>query len=252
MIRYRMVVLVLNSLANVLLLCGIARVTGTSYSRFRLAMASLLGGIYSMACTLSGFSFLNSMLWKIVFLILVVLAAFGMVRSSIRSSLIFCLLRLAFDGTVRGGFHIGNMAISVLFVYFLCRNAFESAEGSCKILPCRITVGGREFLSHALLDNGNTLRDPITGEQVFVAGADLASLIVKIPPEQLADPVETVRKLPKARLIPCKTVGTASALLPAIRLDRVQIGSWQGSPLVALSPVKLSEKFQLLTGGVLG
>jgi stage II sporulation protein GA (sporulation sigma-E factor processing peptidase) len=105
----------------------------------------------------------------------------------------------------------------------------------------------------ALQDTGNTLRDPITGRQVLVVGADVAQKLTGLTVQQLKKPVENVGLLPGLRLIPYRAVGQEAGLLLALKLPQVKIGTWQGNSLVAFAPEGLSPDgaYQALTGGVL-
>ena len=111
---------------------------------------------------------------------------------------------------------------------------------------------GKKHLSlTALQDTGNTLRDPITGCQVLVVGADVARELTGLSYEQLRTPVESVGALPGLRLIPYHSVGSNSFML-AMRMQKVKIGKWQGSSLVAFAPEGLNAEgaYQALTGGI--
>ena len=103
----------------------------------------------------------------------------------------------------------------------------------------------------ALRDTGNTLRDPVTGQQVLIAGADIAGKLTGLTSEQLAHPVETIAHIsaPGFRLIPYRAVGQPGAMLLTIRCPKVRAGTWEGSMLVALAPDVISGTYQLLMGG---
>ena len=103
----------------------------------------------------------------------------------------------------------------------------------------------------ALQDTGNTLRDPITGKNVLVVGADVAGELMGLTREQLCSPVESMGALPGLLLIPYSSVGSSSGFMLAIRLQNVKIGTWQGSTLVAFAPdiFRSEGAYQALTGG---
>ena len=118
-------------------------------------------------------------------------------------------------------------------------------------MPVELAYGDKHLHITALQDTGNTLRDPVTGRDVLVVGADVASELIGLTPHQLQSPVESVGVLPGLRLIPYHSVGTRSFML-AMRLQNVKIGTWQGSSLVAFAPEGLSSEgtYQALTGGL--
>ena len=101
----------------------------------------------------------------------------------------------------------------------------------------------------ALLDTGNELRDPVTGEGILVVSQSIARQLTGIPPAALTNPVESITMLPGLRLIPYKTVGNSGFLL-AMRIADARIGSREGSVVVAFSPQNLGRNYQGLTGGM--
>ena len=105
----------------------------------------------------------------------------------------------------------------------------------------------------ALQDTGNTLRDPVTGEQVLVLSSHAARKLTGLSEEQIRKPLETLasRILPGLRLIPYKTVGSGGMLL-AMKFDKVKIGEKLQSAVVAFAAEDFGkgESYQALTGGV--
>ena len=104
----------------------------------------------------------------------------------------------------------------------------------------------------ALRDTGNTLRDPITGGEVLVIGADAAGELTGLTQAQLRNPIDSLGTIPGLRLIPYHSIGNEGGFLLALKLQNVKIGSWKGSSLVAFAPegLNLEGTYQALTGGV--
>ena len=121
--------------------------------------------------------------------------------------------------------------------------------GRC--VPVVIGLGEEKLELLALRDTGNTLRDPITGREVLVVGADVAGELTGLTREQLLAPVESVGALEGLRLIPYRTVNNGSGFLLALRLQDVIIGKRRGNSLVAFAPEEISAEgaYQALTGG---
>ena len=105
----------------------------------------------------------------------------------------------------------------------------------------------------ALKDTGNTLHDPLTGEQVLVAGADVAEKLLGLTADQLLHPVETLAsgKFQGLRLVPYRAVGQPGSMMLTVRFQKARIGNKQTRPLVAFAPEKIAvgEVYQMLTGG---
>lgn len=253
MIEYTYGVFLLNFLVDVLLLFAAARLCGYPVKLYRVLLAGGLGGLYGASCLLPGFYFLGNMLWRMVSLGLISTAAYGISLNAVRRGLIFALLSLALGGAVmglgKGG--VVEMISAAGVITLLCFVGFRGRVGETHYLPVELSYGDKRICLTALRDTGNTLRDPITGRQVLVVGADVAQQLTGLSPQQLRTPIETIEKLPGSRLIPYRSVGSNSFLL-AIRVPKVKIGSWQGSTLVAFAPDFLSPEgaYQALTGGV--
>lgn len=247
--------LVINFLVDFLLLLGTNRLTGFPDNKKRMAMSSLLGALYSGACLLPEFRFLGNTLWRAVSLGLMGMAAFGWNRSAVPRSCVFLLLSLALGGLALslGRSDIRGLMLAGLGIWCLCRLCGQSVSGARDYLPLEICCGDRRVKLLALRDTGNTLRDPVTGEQVLVVSPAAAARLTGLTQQQLAHPMETLasRCLPGLRLIPYRTVGQSGMML-AMKFDQVYIDGRRKESVVAFSPENFdrSEAYQALTGGV--
>ncbi len=247
---------ILNALVDWMLLMGTNALSGFPSDWKRNAAAAVLGGIYGGVCMLPGFRFLGNLLWRIVFLGLIAGIAFGWNRGSVKRIGTFLLLTMALGG-IAAGFGRGKFATLLLsggFMWLLCRVAFGGRVGQQEYVPVTICYGGREVELLALKDTGNTLRDPITGEQVLVISADVACQLTGLTKEQLASPLETMAQRPLSglRLIPYRAVGQGGGMLLAARFENVKIGPKRQTAVVAFAASGLGEEsmYQALTGGV--
>lgn len=246
-------VALLSALVELLLLLGTNRLCGYPFAYLRTMLAVLLGGVYAGVCMLPGFCFLGSTLWRIVSLCVISMVAFGLSKSAVRKSAIFMLLHMALDGVTQG---LGNSKLYALLmgavgIFVLCLLGFRGVIGGRQLIPVELNYKGKHLCLTALRDTGNTLRDPVTGSSVLVVGADAASKLTGLTPQQLKQPIQTMGTIPGLRLIPYRAVGQESGFLLALRLPQVKIGSWQGSALVAFAPEGLGKgtEYQALTGG---
>lgn len=246
-------VMLLNFLVNFLLLIGAGRFCGCPVCIWRIALGSGLGSIYAGVCMMPGFYFLGNILWRLICLALVALIAYGLSVSGLRRGLIFSFLSLALGGVVLGVDSGGILGVicGAGLICWLCCFRFAGHSVRTAYVPVELNYGQKHMQLTALQDTGNTLRDPITGRQVLVVGADVAGELLGLTKQQLQNPVESVGILPGLRLIPYRSIDKCSFLL-ALRLQDVKIGQWQGSTLVAFAPEGLSAEgtYQALTGGL--
>ncbi len=242
---YLDLVMGLDFLVDFLLLLGANRLSGQGYGAKRCALAAGLGAIYAGACFLPGFAFLGNLLWRLVSLAAMGVLAYGVSREAAARTVLFVLLSMALGGIALG---LGNgggggLLLAAAGLWLLCALGFQNAPGSRRYLPLELTYGGRRLRLQALVDTGNALRDPISGEPVTVVGPKTAQLLTGLTDRQLRTPVETLAAgtVPGLRLIPYKTVGRAGAMMLALRMEDVKIGTKRAGTLVAFAPEGLED-----------
>lgn len=251
---YLDLVILLNFLVDLLLLLGTNRLAGYPAGVGRAALAAGLGGIYGGACLLPGFSFLGSTLWRVVSLGLMGAIAFGTECGALRRCVLFVLLSMALGGVALGlgsGSFLSLVAAAAA-VSLLCVLGFQGKAGK-RFVPVVLQFGENRIKLTALHDTGNTLRDPVTGESVLVAGAEAARVLLGLSAQALAEPVETVASGAVAglRLIPYRAVGREAGMLAALRFPEARIGGKRRSVVVAFAPEGLGNGCEALIGGVL-
>ena len=236
----------LNFLVDLCLMLGVNRLAGHPPGFPRAAAAAALGGGYAGACLVPGLSFLSNGLWRAVSLGLMGWTAFGTGRSGWQRSVLFVVLSMALGG-IAVAMETGGVVLWAGALAALCRMGFRRLGR--EIVPVEVTYGGRTVRCMALLDTGNALRDPITGEQVTVLSPKLGEKL-GIPAESLRDP--TAVPFLGLRLIPARTVG-GGGLLAAVRCEGVRIGGRAGGTIVAFAREEFGQgEYQALTGGCYG
>ena len=252
---YLDLVMVLNFLVDFLLLLGTNRLSGFPAGAWRCAEAALLGAVYSGACLLPGFRFLGSFLWRAVSLCLMGVMAFGCDRSALKRGGVFLLLSMSMGGIALslGRGDLLSLVLCALLCLLLSLVSFGGQIGGREYVPLQITCDGRSAGMIALKDTGNTLRDPVTGEQVLVISPEMASRLTGLTLDQLRHPLETLALRPMVglRLIPYRSIGNGGSFLLAKRFEDVTIGGKRQSALVAFAAEGLGtgEIYQALTGG---
>lgn len=253
---YLDLVVLLNFLVDFLLLMGANRLTGHPPGWKRCAMGAGVGSIYGAVCLIPGCYFLGNLLWRTVCLAGMAVIAYGWQWSAFRRGMVFVLLSMALGGMALG---IGegnfpSLILAAVGVALLCSLGIKTPLGTQKYLPVELTWKNQTIKLMALVDTGNTLRDPITGSSVLVVGQDVADR-VGIPREMIQDPVTALAKgsLPGARLIPYRAVGKPGGMLLLMRFQQVRLNGRAISPMVAFAPEEIGgqEGYQALAGGVI-
>lgn len=243
----------LNFLVDWCLLLGVNRLSGYRGGTGRAAAGAALGSGYAGMCVLPGFAFLSGGPWPLVSLGLMSAAAFGLNRGAVRRGVLFVLLSLALGGLVisadTGTFPA--VVLSALILALLCRFGFQGKTGPRQIVDAELCYQGRCVTLKALVDTGNTLRDPVSGCSVLIADGLYAWTLAGLHHKDLVDPAQTImlRKELPLRLIPYRAVGQAGLLL-ALNCDTVRIQGRPAGTLVAFSPEGFpTGEFRALTGG---
>ncbi len=248
---YLDLVLILNFAVDFLLILGANRLSGFPPGTGRAAMAAALGAVYGAVCLLPRLSFLGSTIWRLVFLGLMGSVAFGMNQSAWKRTGVFILLSMAMGGIAlgMGKREIPMLLVSAMGVWILSHVSFGASVGGKEYVPITITEGEQTVSVIALKDTGNSLRDPVTGEQVFVLGPEAARRLLGLSPEQLRHPLEHMGR--GLRLIPYHAVGQPVGMLLAKRFANVKAGERQLNALVAFAPdrIGVGQVYQALAGG---
>lgn len=256
MVIYLDIVMLVNFLVDSLLLMAANRLCGYPLKIKRVMLSAGIGAVYAGVCILPGFRFLGNTLWRLIFLGVMSVVAFGWKRSTLRKCAIFVFLSMALGGIALGLGNGGALALvaAAAGVCILCVVGFYDGVGKKKYITVQLTYRGvtRELV--ALQDTGNGLRDPITGQPVLVVGSDVAKQMLGLTQEQLLMPIDTMANcsIPGLRLIPYRSVGNANGMMLAVKMDRVCVDRQEIGNLVAFAPQMLGTgEFEALAGGVL-
>jgi len=253
---YLDLVMGLNFLVDFLLLMGTNRLAGFPAGVRRAAWGALVGAVYAGGCLLPGFSFLGNLLWRTVSLVLISVIAFGWNAGARMRGVLFVVLSMALGGIAlcmeQGG--MPGLVLAAACLWGLCFAGFRGRAGGRHYVNVLLQYRQKQLRLIGLQDTGNTLRDPVTGQQVLVTGAEVANRLTGLTAEQLRNPVETVASgiLPGLRLIPYRAVGKEGGMLLGMKLPNTKVGTWQGSAIVAFAPEGLGKDstYQVLTGGI--
>lgn len=253
---YLDLVIVLNFLVDLLLILGTNRLAGFGAQAPRAALAAAVGAGYAAICFLPGFSFLGNLFWRLAALTGMSAIAFGCGKSAVRRGVLFVFLSMALGGIALGigNGGIGALILAALGVAILCTLGFCGRPGQEKFVSVCVCYGERRLHMTALLDTGNTLRDPISGTPVLVVGAPEARKLLDLTADELLRPAQTLERLGKRglRLIPYHAVGQSAGMLLGLRADRVEINGRHQEMIVAFAPQTIGQGkvYQALAGGI--
>ncbi|KNF09914.1 sporulation sigma-E factor-processing peptidase SpoIIGA [Gottschalkia purinilytica] len=231
-------------------------------TQIRLLMASLIGALYTFVVFYPSLIFMARFSFKLATSIIIIMIAFNpkKSRSFIKVISAFYLVAFAFAGTslalfyiadietyVGGGiFYIANfqlkfLIISVVLIWILFQIVWEYVENKNNkrraFFPVIINLNGKEIEVTALLDTGNSLKDPISKIPVivveFLAIKDILpdsiqNIFLKYKENSLDAVVDTMScasNQMKFRIIPYKSLGKENGLLLGFKPDKVIVKS---------------------------
>lgn len=237
------VLIFLNTIITFLLLLASSRLMKVYPSPGRFAISSILGGFSSLIILAPDFGFFLSLLTKLLFSLVIVITAYNpkSITAILKETGYFFVVNFIFAGMMLfasslPGISIVNYNNGAVYINF----SFFSLIGACVIcyaVTCflgkitknkavdtvvyniEIESTGKAINCSAILDTGNALTDPFTGESVIIADKFTLSDIL---PENIKTYLSTGNSENGIRLIPCKTVA-GSTLMPCFRAEKIRI-----------------------------
>ena len=258
----------LNFIIDYLLLLATGKICVLPLRRWRLALGAGFGAAYAALAVLLPRFFAMATV-KLLAGCALPLIAFGTgQRRALRAVAVFFAVSAAFGGAVyaacslggtslRAGLYIPVSMRVLLLSFALCYGAFTlvfrraGRRGEQTLRSVRVKLAGRSVEFAALVDTGNELADPATGEGVLVAEAGALSPLLGPGGAALldADPLEAFTVLAqrpelrgRLRLLPCSCVTGSGSLLLLLRPDEVSVDGRKTALCVAVSRTALSSE----------
>lgn len=259
---YLDVVFIINFVMDYLILWATAKFTGFTSNMKQLLLASLIGALYSLAIFLPllhyAFTFLMKLLVSMVMVYvafyplrwkkyLQILGYFYLVACTAGGAMLGSIYFInnnksvitALNGVIIGSINIkytflmAAMGATVLVGLFGAKVLRKNFLNSIMQIPIIIRIGAKRFTVKALVDTGNSLKDPISGTPVIVTELNVlgevfppdvkqrweedTELDINILTEKLADTPLANR----IRVIPFSSVGNKKGMLMGIRPDEI-------------------------------
>ena len=251
----------LDLVIDYLLLSCTAAVCGLSVKRLRYLAGALIGAAYAVAVYLPGGDFLRSSVMKLLSAGLMALTAYGGEKNTLRCTLTFLAVSAAFGGFVycitltgrRPAFDLRTLILSFSLCYALLMLVFKykAARYGRGFADVEIELDGKRVRFRAMLDTGNELCDPISGQRVMVACSHaLRGLFpegAELPFDDAVAFLEKAGELPalkgRVRLIPYSAVGS-SGMLPAFKADSVLVNGEKRELMTAVSEKVWGDGFE--------
>ncbi|MCD8049020.1 MAG: sigma-E processing peptidase SpoIIGA [Clostridia bacterium] len=243
------VLFAVNFIINILLIEASGVILRLSSVWYRTLFASALGALYAVCVFFPNLHLLYTFLMKIAFSALIVAVAYKTknFRSFLRLWATFYAVSFVFGGCVAAVLSLTELGrktgaiysngiiylnlpwqtlfVSTLIAYILVlilgrvRKKRIACDAAKRIVEIRL--GKKSVSLNAIIDTGNSLFDPITGDPVMVAEYDAVKPLL---PEGEGSLLESMSRAGlKVRLIPFSSVGVDGGIMPAFLPDAVTI-----------------------------
>lgn len=243
----------INFLMDFLILWASASLAGITVRYKRIALASLLGGIYAVGFLFPGLEKYYSLPLKILFSCLMLLIAIWPQnwKEFKKAFIYFYFINFLVAGATIAASYVFNrnpwdnsFTIWYLLVGIACALAigrFGKTYLVNKLIPSMLNFDielrfdNNSCKGCAFLDTGNNLRDPLTNRPVIVAEyqflktclpADFTSVVDKLQNEkEMLDALIDTGWAKRLRIIPFSSIGRKNGMMLGIRADQVIINN---------------------------
>ena len=250
------IVLLENLCMNYIILFGTAYIIKIKVRHIRIFFASMIGAVYAVLAYSGIFPIYANLITKIVLSICMAYIAFNpkKLKGLIKELIVFYLVSFALGGCafallyivrpqdifMKNGVYIGTYPLKIALLGGI--TGFIITYVAIKIVKTRITkneiiykakieIGNQELEINVLLDTGNMLKDPISGDAVIMVEKNM---LYKIVPKELLDNMnkflggefenaDNLEYKKRIRFIPFTSVGKQNGMLLGIKADLVKI-----------------------------
>lgn len=216
-------------------------------------LGSILVAIYAGVCLLYRELFVDHFLCRAIVLLLVGWISFGRTYAG---TALFFLISVVIDLTVACIENKNSclLILAILLTAWTFLLTLKKRKGDIQCVPVEIVIGEKRICFQAFRDNGNLLRDSVSGMPVLIVDLRISKEVTGLTRQQLQDPVEVMRHppIPGLRLITCRTITQSNGILLGKKIPEVHIGRWCGSLVVAFAPEVFVDngEFEALIGGM--
>lgn len=253
------IIIVENLIMNYIILYATGLISKNKIYYFRIFLASLIGAIYAVTQYVSKLYIYSNIIVKIILSIIIVFVAFNPqnIKKMCKQLVLFYLATFTFGGVatyliyvlkpqniiIKNGMYIGTYVLKVIFIgailgtvilnigFKFAKNKITKKDMICKI---KIKLNKKEIILNAMVDTGNMLKEPITGNPVVVVEkTELYDLI----PKEILDNIESIlggdfekipediknEYIPKLKIIPFSSLGKQNGMLVGIKPEKLEV-----------------------------
>ncbi|MCI8640362.1 MAG: sigma-E processing peptidase SpoIIGA [Clostridia bacterium] len=253
------IIIIENLIMNFIILYATGLILKIKNSFFRLLIASLVGAIYSALQYITNMKILSNIVIKTILSIIIINIAFHPqnIKKMCKQLLLFYLTTFTFGGVatyliyilkpqniiIKNGMFVGTYVLKVIFIgailgtgillisFRISKNKISKKDMVCKI---KIKLNGKETILNTMVDTGNMLREPITGNPVIVVEKNS---LYNLLPKEILNNTESIlggdfgkipedmkqEYIPKLKFIPFSSLGKQNGMLIGIKPEKIKV-----------------------------
>ena len=253
------ILIVENLIMNAIILYATGIIAKSKLSFLRIFLASLVGAIYVFLEYIIKINYNLKIILRILLSIIIIFIAFNpqTINKMWKELVLFYLTTFTFGGiatyliyvlkpekiVIKNGVFIGNYVLKVIFIgailgtlilvisFKITKSKISKKDLKRKI---KITLNNKSILLDALVDTGNMLKEPITGDSVIIVEKnalytilpnDILKNIDKILGGDFNEISEEIKNeyMKKLKIIPFSSLGKQNGMLIGIKPQKVEI-----------------------------
>lgn len=256
---YMDIIIVENLIMNYIILYATGLIAKSKISYLRIFFASLIGAMYVVSQYLLKLNVYSNGLIKILLSIIIVFVAFNpqSVKNMCKQLILFYLTTFTFGGVatyliyvlkpqniiIRNGMYVGTYVLKVVFIgailgtiiliisFKFAKNKITKKDMICKV---KIKLNGKETILNTMVDTGNMLKEPITGNPVVVVEK---MVLYDLMPKEILNNIESIlggdfekipedikkEYIPRLKIIPFSSLGKQNGMLIGIKPEKLEV-----------------------------
>lgn len=255
---YLDIVLVENIIMNYIILFATGLITKAKIKQINIILASTIGAIYVVIAYITSLEIYSNFILKIILSISMVFIGLKAkdIKSLLKNLVIFYLTSFAFGGCafallyyikpqeilMKNGVYIGTYPLKIAILggivgFIIVNISFKLIKGKIRkkdmFCDVQINFNNQSSQIRAMIDTGNLLKDPITGNNVIIAESKKLENVI---PTQILKNInkilEVKEELPntieqeyiaRLRLIPFTSLGKQNGMIVGFKPDNIII-----------------------------
>ena len=248
-----------NLIMNYIILYATGLISKNKIYHIRIFLASLIGAIYAISQYISKLNIYSNIIIKMILSIIIVFVAFNPqdVKKMCKQLVLFYLTTFTFGGVatyliyvlkpqniiIKNGMYVGTYVLKVIFIgailgtiilfvaFKFAKNKITKKDMICKV---KIKLNGKDKILNTMVDTGNMLKEPITGNPVIVVER---TVLYDLMPKEILNNTEAIlggdfekipenikkQYIPKLKIIPFSSLGKENGMLVGIKPEKLEI-----------------------------